>query len=215
MWTRKDIKTKGKKAFLANYWNSVAILIFVAAITAICTTFGNVSTDSSNGGITIEATVSLAAAAAISVIGLFVINPMICGSKAFYLSSAENEKADIKEVFYFFKKDRYLNCVTVTFMTGLFVCLWSLLFVVPGIIKSYEYRMVPYILAENPEMTWNEVLNKSKEIMNGQKGNAFVLDLSFIGWEILNVCTLGILGAFYVNPYIEATDAELYLALKK
>ena len=100
------------------------------------------------------------------------------------------------------------------FLMDLFTALWTLLFVIPGIIKSYEYKMIPYLLAEDPEMSYQDAFAKSKEMMHGQKWNAFVLDLSFIGWHILSAFTLGILGIFYVMPYYYQTSAELYLTLK-
>ena len=83
-----------------------------------------------------------------------------------------------------------------------------------GIIKAYSYRMVPYILKEHPELSGTKAITLSRQMMNGHKWNAFVLDLSFIGWIILSALTLGILHIFYVGPYIQATDAELYEALK-
>lgn len=101
------------------------------------------------------------------------------------------------------------------FCRDLFVSLWSLLFVIPGIIKSYEYRMVPYLMADAPDLTRQEAFRISKDLMYGQKMNAFVLDLSFIGWQILSACTCGLLGVFYVNPYNNATNAELFLELKR
>nr|DAM70348.1 MAG TPA: Protein of unknown function (DUF975) [Caudoviricetes sp.] len=83
-----------------------------------------------------------------------------------------------------------------------------------GIVKSYEYMMIPYLLAEHPEMTRQEAFAESKRMMDGNKWNAFVLDLSFIGWTLLGICTVGILLVFYVEPYIYLTHAELYHALK-
>ena len=85
----------------------------------------------------------------------------------------------------------------------------------PGIIKAYEYRMIPYILAENPDIDTKEAFARSKEMMTGNKWDAFVLDLSFLGWILLSVCTCGILAIFWVNPYMYMTDAELYVALKE
>ena len=95
------------------------------------------------------------------------------------------------------------------------IFLWGLLFVIPGIVKSYEYRMVPYILAENPNLQMSEVFALSREMTMNQKMNIFVLDLSFIGWSLLSVCTCGLLAIFYVNPYVQATNAELFLELKR
>lgn len=94
------------------------------------------------------------------------------------------------------------------------MCLWTLLFIIPGLIKSYSYRMVPYILSDNEDMSATEAITKSREIMNGNKWRAFVLDLSFIGWVFLSCITLGLVGIFYVAPYISATEAELYEAIK-
>jgi uncharacterized membrane protein len=80
-------------------------------------------------------------------------------------------------------------------------------------VKAYEYRMIPYILAENPHMSKKEVFAASKSMMIGNKWKAFVLDLSFLGWHILSVFTVGILELFYVAPYMYATNAALYEAL--
>ena len=98
-------------------------------------------------------------------------------------------------------------------MTMIFTVLWSLLFIIPGIVKAYEYMMIPYLLADNPQMTKEQAFAESKRMMQGQKWKAFVLDLSFIGWYILSGLTLGILAIFYVSPYVNATHAALYEAL--
>ena len=109
----------------------------------------------------------------------------------------------------------YMNVVKTMFLRGLFTFLWTLLFIIPGIIKGYEYRMIPYILAENPGIDSREAFAVSKQMMDGNKWAAFVLDLSFLGWQILSVFTCGILSVFYVNPYVYMTNAELYVALKE
>ena len=99
------------------------------------------------------------------------------------------------------------------FFRGLYTFLWSLLFIIPGIIKAYEYRLIPYLLAENPNMDMQEAFERSRTMMDGNKYDAFILDISFIGWIILSEVTRGILGIFYVNPYIQLTNTELYVAL--
>ena len=101
------------------------------------------------------------------------------------------------------------------FLMNLFIWLWSLLFVIPGIYKAYQYRMVPYLLAENPEMDYNRALSLSASMMEGEKMNAFVLDLSFFGWYLLSVFTCGILAIVYVAPYQYHTNAGLYIALRE
>ena len=75
--------------------------------------------------------------------------------------------------------------------------------------------MVPYLLAEYPDMDRKEVFARSRDMMYGQKWNTFVLDLSFLGWSLLSLCTCGLLAIFYVNPYVQATNAELFLELKR
>ncbi len=94
-----------------------------------------------------------------------------------------------------------MNVVLVMFLKNLFTSLWTLLFVIPGIVKHYEYLMIPYILAENPGMDRKEAFQISKRMMDGQKMETFILDLSFIGWILLSAITCGIVGIFYVNPY--------------
>ena len=105
-------------------------------------------------------------------------------------------------------------CSRVMFLRGLFTALWSLLLVVPGIVKGYAWRLVPYLLAENPNLDYRRALDLSAAMMDGHKMDVFVLDLSFFGWNLLSAATAGILGVLYVNPYVAATNAELYIALR-
>lgn len=142
----------------------------------------------------------------------FICNPFEVGCKN-YLITNDRPDNSLKKIFVSFKEN-YINAVFSLFIRDLYVFLWCLLFIIPGIVKSYEYRMVPYILAENPNMKRYEAFELSKKMMKGQKWNAFVLDLSFIGWFILSGLTLGLLGLLYVKPYKYQTDAELYKALK-
>lgn len=143
---------------------------------------------------------------------ILLLNPLEVGCKRFFGKNM-NEDAQLKEICYSFDNG-YKNIVKTMFFRDLYTFLWSLLFVIPGIVKSYEYRMVPYLLGEYPGMDKDTAFAVSRQMMNGNKWNAFVLDLSFLGWQILNACTLGILGIFYVNPYMYQTDAALYLALR-
>ena len=147
------------------------------------------------------------------VLGLFLFNPLQVGAQRFFVVS-HYQKAELGELGYAFS-NAYINVVKTMFLRGLYTFLWSLLFIIPGVIKGYEYRMIPYILAENPGIDSGEAFAISKKMMDGNKWDAFVLDLSFLGWEILSIFTCGILSIFYVNPYIHMTNAELYVALKE
>lgn len=144
---------------------------------------------------------------------VLLLNPVQVGINRFMVKSLD-DTARIAEVGYTFDHN-YKNGVKVMFFKDLYVVLWSLLFIVPGIYKAYQYRMVPYILGENPDMTYQEVLQRSKDMMDGQKWDAFVLDLSFILWHMLGGITCGLAEIFYVAPYVNLTDAALYSRLSR
>ncbi len=146
------------------------------------------------------------------VLKIFVLNPLEAGCRNFLLRNATGE-SDLGDIGFGFTPDYWRNVKTL-FLRDLFRFLWGLLLIVPGIIKSYSYRMAPYILADRPELSGTEVLTLSRQMMDGHKWKTFVLDLSFIGWRILSALTLGMLGLFYVNPYRQCTNAELYRELK-
>lgn len=144
-------------------------------------------------------------------IRIFLLNPLELGGRTFFLKNLKQD-SELRELGAGFTGN-YINGVKTLFLRDLYTFLWSLLFVIPGIIKKYEYRMIPYLLAENPGMNTNEAFAISKKMMTGEKWNAFVLDLSFIGWNLLNMLTCGILGIFFVKPYKYQTDAALYETL--
>lgn len=143
---------------------------------------------------------------------IFVFNPIEVGCQGFFMVNSR-EKAKLGEIKRGFSPS-WIHNVGAMFLKDIFLFLWSLLFVIPGIIKSFSYAMVPYILADDPSLSAREAITLSRKMMNGNKWKLFVLDLSFIGWIILSVFTLGILGIFYVNPYIYSTYAEFYNTLK-
>ena len=103
----------------------------------------------------------------------------------------------------------FFRVIWLYILEGIFVFLWSLLFIVPGIIAMYRYRMALYLLLEHPEMSALQCISESKRLMVGHKGELFWMDLSFIGWQIVGSLCLGI-GTFWVNAYREATIAEYY-----
>jgi len=116
----------------------------------------------------------------------------------------ESSAGDVCEGFGFFGKALWL-----TIITSFFIFLWSLLLIVPGIIKSFSYAMAPYILGDNPQMTAREALRESKKMMDGKKGKLFWLCLTFIGWWLVGIVTLGI-GFIWIYPYMQATFAAFY-----
>ncbi len=138
----------------------------------------------------------------------FIYNPLGVGTSRFFFQSL-NEKAEVKELAFAFDHN-YKNVVKILFIRDIKILLWSLLFIIPGIIKSYEYYMMPYLLAENPNLTKDEAFRLSKQMMSGNKFETFVLELSFIWWDVLSAMTAGVVGIFYVQPYKNLTYAALY-----
>ncbi len=149
-----------------------------------------------------------------AVFGIFVSNVVEVGGCSFFTKNATSENTSLKELFSGFMNGNYMKNVSVQFFRGLYTFLWSLLFIIPGIVKSYEYMMIPYILADNPNISKEDAFALSKRMMDGHKWNTFVLELSFIGWAFVTVISCGMAGIFYVEPYMQATYAELYLKLK-
>ena len=145
---------------------------------------------------------------------IFIFAPLEVGCRNFFKLNAY-EHAEVNAITYAFNKNNYMSVVKTLFFRNLYTALWTCVFIIPGIIKSYEYRMIPYILADCPGISKNDAFRISREMMNGNKMDAFVLDLSFFGWLLLTVITCGAVGLFYVNPYIAATDAELFLAIRE
>jgi hypothetical protein len=158
------------------------------------------------------ATLMLIVMAIVVALYVFIFSPLEVGAQRFFVRNL-NQRAEVKELAFGYDNN-YKEVVKTIFLRWLFVFLWGLLLIIPGIYKSYEYRMIPYLLAEDPTMTKDRAFAESKRMMYGHKWNTFVLDLSFLGWNILSFFTLGILGVFYVAPYQAQTNAALYEKLR-
>ncbi|MDR2940186.1 MAG: DUF975 family protein [Clostridiales bacterium] len=137
------------------------------------------------------------------------------GATKYLIETAGGKYSDLSALRYVFKEKSVFNVIKTMFIRDLFTFLWSLLFVVPGIIKYYQYYMVPYILADNPNIEYNRALSLSKKMTQGHKWNIFVLELSFILWNILAGIIPFKVGFALLCPYVEATKAQLYLVLRE
>ena len=146
-----------------------------------------------------------------SVVSWLVYPAFAISSVLIYLGMTAGKKPQVADVFTGFNV--FGKAFWLSFLTGLFTMLWMCLLWVPGIIKAISYSMAPYILAENPNLTARQALNESKRITNGVKMDLFVLQLSYIGWALLCAVTFGI-ALIYVGPYMQATMANAYLAIK-
>lgn len=138
----------------------------------------------------------------------FLIGGVIqIGYADFLLKQHDGQNANFSDLFS--KFDFFGTGFAQRFLRSLYVFLWSLLFVIPGIMKEYSYAMTPFILAENPGMSASQAIRLSEDLMDGYKSDLFILDLSFIGWDLLAVLTLN-LGHIALNPYKNAAYAAFY-----
>ena len=140
---------------------------------------------------------------------IFISNPLKVGMVRFYLENRQ-EPSRFEVLFSMFTAKTYLNVVKVMLLRDIYTFLWTLLFIIPGIYKSYQYFMIPYILAENPNRDSSEVFEMTKMLTQGVKLDIFVLQISFLPWYLLGIITCG-LAIFYVTPYQEATLCEAYI----
>jgi uncharacterized membrane protein len=153
--------------------------------------------------------------AANTIVGTFILmGPITVGICSYFIKliRTENSEEDLGAMFNGFKTGFGDNLVTGLLVT-IFTFLWSLLFIIPGIVKSYSYAMAFYIRNDHPEYTATEAITKSREMMKGYKGKLFLLDLSFIGWIIVGALCCGI-GTLWVYPYMEMARAHFYQELK-
>ena len=139
-------------------------------------------------------------------------NVIRTGKEGWYLRYGRGEYPSVGELFAGFRI--YTPCMLTGLLRDLFVFLWSLLFVIPGIVMGYAYSMTGYIIYENPNLSPSRALQISKAMTAGYKGELFVFDLSYLGWNLLSGLTLGLLGIFYVNPYYDAAHAGIYETLR-
>ncbi len=218
MWTRRELKSYAKQKLSFSYWPIVG-WTFLLTMVPIFFDIEIPADDLYMGGlISVEVymlllDVSLILSIASLILGIFVFPPLKVGLIRFYLN-LETRTQSWKDIFYPFKH-HYWNVVGILLLRDIFTFLWALLFIIPGIVKSYEYSQIPYLLAEDPGLRGGVVFRATKRMMDGNKMDAFVLDLSFIGWCILSIFTAGILFIFFVVPYYNLTMAELYLVLRE
>ena len=225
MWNRQQVKEQAKIIMKRNYWKMFVVTLIASTLTGEKTTIiervqdfasNNHSYDaqpifySSNFELIFYSFISVA-----SILGIFytifIGNVIVVGNNGYFIKN-HDENPELSEIFKGFKGN-YLNVVKIMFLMDLKTLLWLLLFIIPGFVKAYEYSMIPYLLAENPNLSASQAFSLSKQMTTGQKMNLFVLDLSFLGWIILGLICCGI-GILFVLPYPQATRAEVYLNLR-
>lgn len=227
MFERASVKQKGKESFKSSYWYSVIAafifnLFFVSTSSVTYSKKDEILSEGDFAGLDAsEALIVLLVVLGIIstimlvmfLVKLFLLNPLKVGCDRFFLSN-QDQNAPLSELGFAFKNN-YISSALGLFLSDILIGIGFALFFIPGCILSYSYRMVPYILADEPGIGAIEALKRSRHMMQGNKWAAFVFDLSFIGWYILSIFTLGLLSFFYVNPYKYNANAALYKAIKR
>ena len=187
-YSAKDYRQMGMDALKTSWSTGILCFLLAYAASAVLTATGY-------GGI----------------VSILITGPLTVGTAIVFLQMSRYHNAQIERVLDAFRTNLANNIVAGLLRT-LFIVLWSLLFVIPGIIKAYAYAMMPYILADNPNMSSMDALRHSERLMHGHKGDLFRLHLSFIGWLILVALTGGLM-IFYVGPYMQASTTAFYRIL--
>ena len=226
MLNSKELRVKAWNSLKGKYWMAFVVTLVMGVLASFGSTMistsqqlmevvGMVEPAQMDSTMAIGALVVSGISLVICLIGLaisvFVGNAAEVGLANYYIKNTDSNPT-FADAFLGFKVKYGRNIGTLLLM-GIKIALWSLLFVIPGIIKTYEYAMIPYILADDAEISSKEAFKKSKAMMNGNKWRLFKLNFSFIGWTLLAIVTCGV-GTFFLVPYVAAANAEFYVELK-
>ena len=226
MLRSKELRQKAWNSLKGKYWAALGVLIVMGIISSIGNVFTSFSQNLSevlglvdpsemdsvmatgavvlNGAVVISAIIGL-------LISMLVEGGVAVGLSNYFIKNTDS-KPTFKDAFSGFKL-KYGRNIGTLLLVGIKTVLWSILFIIPGIIKSFEYAIIPYILADDAEISSKDAFKKAKQMMKGNKWRLFKLNFSFIGWFLLCVLTLGI-GTFFLIPYVDAANAEFYVELK-
>ncbi len=182
-----ELRAAARKQLQGQYWNVVAAYLILAACASLIYS---------------------------TVLGFILVGPLAVGFSSYLLVVVRNkvENADIELLLDGFRNSLVTSIVSYL-LASLFLILWSLLLIIPGIIKSFSYSMVPYIVADNPKIDAIAAITKSREMMDGNKLRLFKLYFSFIGWYILALLTFGI-GFLFLMPYVKTAVTNFYVEMQ-
>lgn len=227
MWTRSQLKSNAKLVLKQSYWKTLLVSFILSMVTGGGSGFSaglsadEIDFDAITSGIDPEIVLAAVIGIITVVLGVIIFStafsifagaPIEVGAQRYFLESTQY-RFNVKELAYAFGCGHYGNVVVTMFLRGLYTTLWTFLFIIPGIVKSYSYSLVPFILAENPSLSPNQAITLSRKMTRGHKWNMFILDVSFWGWYLLGAM-LFFVGMLFVTPYYNSTRAQLYLALR-
>ena len=214
----RDLRARARQSLEGQWWLSIGVAFVAGLLGALLISGGgqfNLNLDERTMR-RLPEIVTLILQAYLSIAGSLGLAQFILGGVvqlgycSFLLKQHDGKKAEFLDLFS--KFDQFGQGFAQAFLRGLYVFLWSLLLVIPGIVKSLSYAMTPFIMADNPNLTASEAINLSKKMMDGHKLDLFWLGLSFIGWSLLSLLTLN-LGSIALNPYMNAAYAAFYRSL--
>ena len=212
-----QLRLKARESLKGNYWPAVGVAFVAAIFGALMVSGGSYSLNIKERAtelfgdlpkiVKTYLMIAAGGAGALSLVNLILGGVVQLGYAQYLLKQQDREINSIKDLFS--KFDYFGQGFLQLFLRNLYAFLWGLLFLIPGIVKTFAYAMTPFIMAENPNLTANEAITISKEKMNGHKGELFWLSLTFFGWSLLAALTGGI-GYIFLNPYINAAYAAFY-----
>lgn len=224
MWERAELKQRAKSVLATSYWKAFLVSIVMGVATngvassgsrganfdGVAT--GHYSPEALLGIFIIAAIVFIIAIGIASLIRILAGYHLEVGGTRYFIRAAKDD-INMGHLGYGFRNGHYSGIIKTMFWKGLKVFLWTLLLIIPGIIKRYAYMMVPYILAENPNIGSKRALELSDQMTKGHKLDIFILHLSFFWWYLLGMLAC-LVGMIFVVPYHQSTLAELYLVLR-
>ena len=229
MWSIRGIKKKGRLALKRNYWRSVVVAALMFLLATVASALSQARRESIlqnvgfeplhkmtpnelliTAGIVVVGYMSIIVFAAL--VKIIFANTLEAGGCLFFKNNVEKGSAEIALIREGFSD--YAHVFVTLLLRDVFKGLWYCLLIFPGLVKSYSYRMVPYIVKEYPDLSEIEVITLSRRMMDGNKWRTFLLDLTFLGWFLLGVVTFGIVNVLWTLPYYDNTMAVLYLELR-
>lgn len=189
---RKELKDKAKKSFTPHLGAILLVLLIVLVVYGLLAVMSGVG----------------------AIVSFIIAGSISLSFASIFLNVLKGKKPVAKDLIFGFQDENLLRGLFAFLRYEIFTFLWTLLLIVPGIIKSISYSQMFYLMAENPKMTAGEAQAKSMKIMEGHKWDYFILQLSFIPWHLLSIVTFGI-AEIYVTPYVSTTNAAFYKKINK
>lgn len=208
MKTIREIKSTACQELKGN-WSDPVLAFFVYLLISMA-----IGTVSIVGNITQTTSLILSGSAIQIILGILILFPVSFGLAYVFLQFVRGDKYEMTgKMFCFFKNGQYGRSIGLTLLVTIYTFLWTLLLIIPGIIKSFSYALSYYVSFDHPELSADECINRSKEMMYGHKWQLFVLYLSFIGWFILGFISFGI-GFLWITPYLQTSVSVFYEEVK-